>query len=216
MESMWIGIAAACAALASWLYCKPVVAIGRLRNAMNGDSDYPTIPDDALQPMLILRLLRVAVAQGSSIPAACEAVGNAVGGEIGAALEQVGLRLQQGVRWADAWRIAECNRGNTAQSENDFHVNEQIRANANTRTDSKNVDSYLTMIRLALEPSWMHGDAPGVRLEATLEQMDSDERSVIERNAAKLSVKLLLPTGLCFLPAFIAIGVIPSIVSFVM
>ena len=40
--------------------------------------------------------------------------------------------------------------------------------------------------------------------------------SAIERNAAKLSVKLLMPTGLCFLPAFVLVGVIPAIASFMM
>ena len=52
---------------------------------------------------------------------------------------------------------------------------------------------------------------PGVRLESAIEQLDRDERAAIERNAAKLSVKLLMPTGLCFLPAFVLVGVIPAI-----
>ena len=69
---------------------------------------------------------------------------------------------------------------------------------------------------LALESSWTHGDMPGVRLESAIEQLDRDERAAIERNAAKLSVKLLMPTGLCFLPAFVLVGVIPAIASFMM
>lgn len=55
---------------------------------------------------------------------------------------------------------------------------------------------------------------PGVRLDSAIEQLDRDERAAIERNAAKLSVKLLMPTGLCFLPAFVLVGVIPAIASF--
>lgn len=55
-----------------------------------------------------------------------------------------------------------------------------------------------------------------VRLESAIEQLDRDERAAIERNAAKLSVKLLMPTGLCFLPAFVLVGVIPAIASFMM
>ena len=53
-------------------------------------------------------------------------------------------------------------------------------------------------------------------LESAIEQLDRDERAAIERNAAKLSVKLLMPTGLCFLPAFVLVGVIPAIASFMM
>ena len=53
-------------------------------------------------------------------------------------------------------------------------------------------------------------------IESAIEQLDRDERAAIERNAAKLSVKLLMPTGLCFLPAFVLVGVIPAIASFMM
>lgn len=187
MDSWWIGAAAACAAMASWLYSAPIKRAARLSDAMRGDDEYKTVDDDALHAMLILRLLRVTMAQGSAIPTACEAVGFAAGGRLGMALKQVGRMLQRGVSWSDAWRIAQSDASN-----------------------------YSSIIRSALEPSWTHGDAPGVRLEATLEQMDNDERCAIERNAATLSVKLLLPTGLCFLPSFVAIGVIPAIVSFVM
>ena len=52
------------------------------------------------------------------------------------------------------------------------------------------------------------------RLEAAIEQLDWDERARIEQSAAKLSVRLLLPTGLCMLPAFVAIGVVPAVMSF--
>ncbi|WP_240541033.1 type II secretion system F family protein [Bifidobacterium colobi] len=143
-------------------------------------------PDDALHAMLILRLLRVAIEQGSSIPDACEAVGHAVGGNSGAALEQVGGMLKRGVTWTDAWHVGE-----------------------------RQQTGFMPVFRAALEPSWLHGDAPSARLEAALEQMDSDERAAIEQEGAHLSVQLLLPMGLCFLPAFIAVGVIPSIASFV-
>ena len=66
-----------------------------------------------------------------------------------------------------------------------------------------------------LEASWEHGDAPVGCIDAAVEQMDRDERSDIERHAARLSVRLLMPMGLCFLPSFILIGVLPVIVSFV-
>ena len=52
------------------------------------------------------------------------------------------------------------------------------------------------------------------RLDAAVEQIDWNERSRIEQSAARLSIKLLLPTGLCFLPAFMALGIVPSMASF--
>ena len=58
------------------------------------------------------------------------------------------------------------------------------------------------------------GSSPVNRLATAIEQLDWDERSRIEQSAAKLSIRLLLPTGLCMLPAFVAIGVIPAVMSF--
>jgi len=80
----------------------------------------------------------------------------------------------------------------------------------------ENVPAERNEILACCNRLWTHGDMPGVRLESAIEQLDRDERAAIERNAAKLSVKLLMPTGLCFLPAFVLVGVIPAIASFMM
>ena len=61
----------------------------------------------------------------------------------------------------------------------------------------------LAVVRDAFAFSWHSGASP------------VDERAQIDQAAAKLSVRLLLPTGLCFLPAFVAVGIIPSVMSFV-
>ena len=66
----------------------------------------------------------------------------------------------------------------------------------------------------AFSSSWSSGSSPVNRLATAIEQLDWDERSRIEQSAAKLSIRLLLPTGLCMLPAFVAIGVIPAVMSF--
>ena len=44
--------------------------------------------------------------------------------------------------------------------------------------------------------------------------MDGSERARIEQRASRLSVRLLLPMGLCLLPAFLLIAVVPTIMSF--
>ncbi|MBT1163186.1 hypothetical protein [Bifidobacterium felsineum] len=219
-DGAWV--AAVSCALAVWLRLRPRVIHNRLPSARADDvqtddcaRERQDSPADVLQTMLILRLLRVALTQGSSIPAACEVVGAAVGGGVGTAVARVGNMMQRGVTWSDAWHIAEHEQSDhgTQIGSNSIASNHGINpTDANTTT----VLAYIAVIRSALEPSWKHGDAPGIQLESTVEQLDRDARSAIERDAAKLSVKLLLPTGLCFLPAFIMIGVIPSIISFVM
>ena len=70
------------------------------------------------------------------------------------------------------------------------------------------------LIADCLEDAWIHGSSPMERLRLAVEECESTERSAIEQAAARLSVQLLAPTGLCFLPSFILIGIIPAIASF--
>ena len=52
-------------------------------------------------------------------------------------------------------------------------------------------------------------------LTTASEQWTEGERTAIEQESASLSVKLLLPTGLCMLPAFVFLGILPSVMAFV-
>ncbi|RSX54603.1 pilus assembly protein [Bifidobacterium samirii] len=173
---------------------------------------------------LVLALLDAAIRQGASIPSALDAVGECLlrcgdgtaGRErlrgrspgpsspssgrspdspeaaIGVGLCAVAAALLRGVGWDAAWTLA------CADAGDDLGGGRLFRA-----------------LQDALGPSWRQGVPPSARLNAMMEQMDADERARIETSTAKLSVRLLLPTGLCFLPSFIMIGIVPSIVSFI-
>ena len=65
-----------------------------------------------------------------------------------------------------------------------------------------------------LEPSWRLGSSPLTRIETTMRQLDHHARSMLARATATITVRLLVPTGLCILPAFVLIGVIPCIAAF--
>ncbi|WP_427015558.1 type II secretion system F family protein [Pseudarthrobacter sp. P1] len=52
-------------------------------------------------------------------------------------------------------------------------------------------------------------------LYAEAQQLRRDAQRAAERRAAALGVKLVLPLGLCSLPAFIALGVVPVVVAMV-
>ncbi|PWG66021.1 type II secretion system F family protein [Bifidobacterium callitrichidarum] len=201
MIAWLIGVASCCAAVATWLRVGGADTGDRLRKCPDTGTQESAEDDDGVsRTVLILRMVQVALQQGASIPRAVEAVGRAVGGDCGARMERVGAALNRGAPWDDAWKAAAV--------EDAEHGHR--RASGNRSGD------VLPLLCATLESSWKHGDAPGVRIEAAIEQLNRDERSLIERNAARLSVKLLMPTGLCFLPAFVLIGVIPAIVSFVM
>lgn len=67
-----------------------------------------------------------------------------------------------------------------------------------------------------LEPMWLQGARSAQRLSALADEMAEEEDSAIRSSAASLTVRLLVPLGLCFLPMFIVIAVIPLIASFAM
>lgn len=244
---LWAWGASVCCAVAVWLRTVPLPVRERLTAGSAHAAMTEAELDDATHTMLILRLLRVALVQGVSIPDACAAVGYAAGGSSGRTIGKAGELLKQGVAWSDAWHIAEhCDEGAAGASGKAMADSvagtiadasgrvtagapagvtsgamDRTARGAATKTTTKTTAGAaddagsVAVIRAALEPSWLHGDAPAVRLESALEQLDADERSAIERRAARLSVRLLVPTGLCFLPAFIMVGVIPSMVSFI-
>lgn len=171
---------------------------------------------------VILEMLAVAMREGSSIPHALAVIGSIVGEALGASLCKASDSLMQGYSWQDAWLAAllACKRQKERENRSDVtersgDVVSQSRNDSDCTSDvSVEDDGALVVIRDALEPSWSRGVSPVGPLESAVEQMDAHARASIEQSAQRLSVKLLLPTGLCFLPAFILIGVIPAIGSF--
>lgn len=136
---------------------------------------------------LVMGLLTVSLKQGASIPRALDDVGEILDDGLGDSLRTIAAALNRGTNWSAAWSVHD--RGPHAKA--------------------------IISLGEALESSWRQGVSPLGRLEAAIEQQDTNERSTIEQTAAKLSVQLLMPTGLCFLPAFVFLGIIPSVISFI-
>lgn len=214
-------MAACCATAAMWLACMPGwESMKRLEPLAAERADHHV----DLPPALLLRMIGVAMRCGTSIPAALESVGKAAGGESGSRLACAGRALMRGAGWSEAWRLAALHPegisrngsrrdGDTGKRGRGAHAGGGHRASATDRGEG--ISAMLERVAGVLEASWEHGDAPVGCIDAAVEQMDRDERSDIERHAARLSVRLLMPMGLCFLPSFILIGVLPVIVSFV-
>ncbi|MDM7832287.1 type II secretion system F family protein [Cellulomonas edaphi] len=64
-----------------------------------------------------------------------------------------------------------------------------------------------------LEPAWTTGVAPGPALRVRAARVRTERRTHVRASAATLAVRLVLPLGLCFLPAFILLGLVPLILS---
>jgi pilus assembly protein TadC len=129
---------------------------------------------------ILLGLLAAAVRAGLALPRALHAVGCAIGGTDGAALERVSAALLLGSSWTAAWAKA---------------------------------PGRLDVVSLALRPAWEHGAAPAQALGVAARQLRADRQSAASQAAARLGVRLVLPLGACFLPAFVLIGVVPLLIS---
>ncbi|KQR17118.1 type II secretion system F family protein [Cellulomonas sp. Leaf334] len=138
----------------------------------------PVVAARAIDGVLLLDLLDVAIGTGTSLPRALSAVGAAVGGEQGEELARGGSALLLGASWQSAW-----------------------------------AGSVLTDVVGALEPSWSTGTAPGPALRGRADQLRRDRRTRSHTAAGALGVQLVLPLGLCFLPAFVLLGLVPMILS---
>ncbi|TFB73328.1 hypothetical protein E3O06_08880 [Cryobacterium glaciale] len=74
-------------------------------------------------------------------------------------------------------------------------------------------DSHVDPIDRVLDLSMRAGVPAAELLRSEAEQLRRDARSAGQRRAATLSVTLMLPLGLCVLPAFMLVGVVPLLIS---
>lgn len=65
----------------------------------------------------------------------------------------------------------------------------------------------------ALRPAWVHGAPPRDALRVARERIAHDARTRARTAAARLGVRLVLPLGLCLLPAFVLLGLVPVVVA---
>lgn len=183
----------ACGVAAAWGACARMdgaealarISCGRLRPRAAGRHAEDAAEDDAAvpEPTMVLELMMVALRSGASIPRALQLVGKAVSGTCCRTLMGVSDSLLAGGEWAMSWhRALEGPDGAT-----------------------------FAAVEEALEPAWRHGSSPLPRMEAAVDALARESRDRMESEAAKLQTSVLLPVGLCFLPAFIVIGVVPVV-----
>lgn len=65
----------------------------------------------------------------------------------------------------------------------------------------------------ALAVAAVAGIPPGALLHQAAQDVRESERRRLEESAARLSVRIVIPLGLCFLPAFALLAVVPIVVT---
>jgi Flp pilus assembly protein TadB len=128
-------------------------------------------------------LLAACLSSGRPPAAALTAVLEAVGGPLAGDLGVVAVRLHLGADPVMVWRDLGCRPGPLA---------------ALGRTMARSLDTGAPM-------------ADGLRLLAT--DLRRAHRAAVERKASGVGVRAAAPLGLCFLPAFVLVGIVPSVVS---
>lgn len=128
-------------------------------------------------------LLAACLASGPPPAAGLAAVVAAVGGPLGEELQVVAARLRLGADPVGVWREVGQGTGPLA---------------ALARTMARSLETGAPM-------------ADGLRLLAA--DLRRGHRAAVERKARGVGVRAAAPLGLCFLPAFVLVGIVPTVVS---
>lgn len=142
-------------------------------------------PDGVVDVPLLLDLLAALLASGVSLERGLLQLAQISAKEIRGGLAAVGGALALGASWAAAWRV-------TLRPASEDPLSQLERS---TR-----------FIALTGAPS-----ATLLRAEAA--RLRQAEHRDLQLRAASLGVKLVLPMGLCALPAFMFLGVVPVLIS---
>lgn len=138
---------------------------------------------------LVLDLLAACLAGGAPLPTAADAVATAVGGPVGRRLSAVSAALAVGAAPSEAWGPLA---GPDAGRRDDDPLGPAARALA--RASEGGAPVAAAVHRLA-------GEAR------------ADARSRGEQAARRVGVLAVAPLGLCFLPAFVLLGVVPLVIA---
>lgn len=163
-------------------------------------------PLGVVDPGVVLDLAIAALSVGVSIPSCLRAVDHAL------ASGRDGDEERRSHRWLRSWLW----KGN-AEPRRDTSLSEvagRLVMGASWSEAWEGSWEGFRRLRDALEPAWIDGAAPVPLLHRSAQTLRVTRARRAKEAAAKLGSQLVLPLGLCFLPAFICLGVVPVVVSF--
>lgn len=160
----------------------------RVANGRNGDDAPAARPDlragDGLSDTaMMLELIGAMLDAGSGIGRALELVADSASPEYHESLRPVVAALAIGADWETAWRSSE------------------------SRTPE------LLVLRQALGFAALTGAPSSAILYAQAARLRRERFRAAEKRAAALGVRLVVPLGLCSLPAFVCLGVVPVLLA---
>ncbi|WOH17922.1 type II secretion system F family protein [Paenarthrobacter sp. GOM3] len=152
----------------------------------SNDPDHPASPTDGLRDTaMMLELVASMLDAGASIGRALELISRAASPGIQQSLRPVVAALAIGADWETAWRMP------TQHAPEVGRLKDALAFAAITGAPSASI---------------LYAQAARERREAF---------RAAEKRAAALGVKLVIPLGLCSLPAFICLGIVPVLIAMV-
>ena len=157
---------------------------------------------------LALDLLAACLAGGASLGAAVSAVAAAVPGECGDRLQQVAAALSLGSAPQEAW--AALAGGDREERHDGAAMSSGWRAGGGSRDAADDVagPAARTLARAAETGAPIAAAVARVAVDARLQS-----RAVRSQAARQAGVLAVAPLGLCFLPAFVLLGVVPVVLG---
>lgn len=151
----------------------------------NGTAEAPETPDQGglRDTAMMLELIGAMLDAGSGIGRALELVADSASAEYHQSLRPVVSALAIGADWETAWRSSEA------------------------RTPE------LLVLRQALGFAALTGAPSSAILYAQAARLRRERFRAAEKRAAALGVRLVVPLGLCSLPAFVCLGVVPVLLA---
>ncbi|MDJ0319217.1 type II secretion system F family protein [Pseudarthrobacter sp. PS3-L1] len=134
---------------------------------------------------MVLELIAAMLEAGSGVGRALEIVADSAAPALRQALVPVASALSMGAEWAAAWHTID-------------HLPDRV-----------------SILRDALTFAAFTGAPSATILYAQAARIRRDEFRQAEKRAATLGVKLVIPLGLCSLPAFICLGVVPVLLALI-
>jgi len=147
---------------------------------------------------VVLELLAVATGT-TSLPDALRVVGEAVGGAAGRGLVTAGAALVLGAGWDEAWASAAAGSSHPG-------------GRGSARSHAADAP-LLGVVAGCLRPAWEQGAAPATALRAARDRHDREAEARAVEAAERLAVRVVVPLGLCLLPAFVLLGLVPAVVA---
>lgn len=144
---------------------------------------------EPLPQVLLVEVLRSGLESGLGIAQVLSKIGANLPNTQGRALITVAENLTNGLPWEEAWKQTWQDTEQTAD---------------------------LSWLQAHLEQGWKNGNDLALSLHLCKQTLLDQVKNAGEQASGKLGAKIVLPLGLCFLPAFICLGLVPVITHFLM